>query len=171
MIQKQPIRHRNPNYPSQVKVYFWHYEWCSLLGSMNNNVMRDENGRWWMYIHKHHPFSSITIHFRSFSSIYIHYHPPSSITIHLHRSPSILIHHHLFSSLPLHHRHHSSIFIFIHFHPFTSIFIHIHPPPSIFIPHNIVVHTLQQRTPFIMSKIYLYKFGFLWRIDLGSSDG
>ena len=43
-------------YPSQepkyLCVYFWHYECCSLLESMNNNVMRDENGRWWMYVDK-----------------------------------------------------------------------------------------------------------------------
>ena len=40
------------------------------------------------------------------------------------------------------------------------VLMYIHPPPSIFVPHNIVVHTPQQRTSFIMSKIYLY----LWRI-------
>ena len=96
----------------------------------------------------------------------------SFITIHHHLSPSIFIHYYPFSyvlSTWTQFRPFSSITI--HFHTFTSIFIHIHPSPSIFIPHYIVVHTLQQRTSFIMSKIYLWRYRLLWRIDFGSPDG
>ena len=57
----------------------------------------------------------------------------------------------------------------IHFRPFTSVFITIHLHPSIYVHSymlNIVVHTFQQRTLFIMSTIYLWRFRLLCQKDI-----